>query len=512
MGSIQRAVLSVYRKEGVVELGRFLADRGVELISTGGTASLLQSNGIPVTPVSDITRFPEIFGGRVKTLHPKLAGGILCRPDDAGDQAQMEEHGIRPVDLVVVNLYPFEAVTADPSCSLADAIENIDIGGPTMIRAAAKNQARLSVVVDPGDYPALMEEMAAHDGAVSGEFRAQLAVKAFRHTASYDAAIAGYLGRDEVMPEQLLLPMTRLQTLRYGENPHQQAALYKEPGFSGPAVADARQLGGKALSYNNLGDADAALALVREFERPAAVVVKHTNPCGAARHETDLKAAFQAAMETDPMSAFGGIVSLNRTVDLACAEEIAKTFFEVIVAPGFDEDALARLQRKKMLRLLEIPAMAEAPHGGLDIKRIRGGYLLTEWDEAPRSDWKVVTSRQPTDEERDALGFAWRLVKHVRSNAIVLTTQHQAVGIGAGQMSRVDSVEIAVRKAQLSTEGTAMASDAFFPFRDGLDAAVKAGVRAVIQPGGSKRDAEVIEGADEQGVAMIFTGMRHFKH
>ncbi len=512
MTPIRRAIISVFHKQGVTELASALVARGVEIYSSGGTAAALAAAGISVTPVGDLTGFPEILDGRVKTLHPRIAGGLLGRTDDDAHVAQMREHGIQPIDLVVVNLYPFEEKTADPDCTVEEALENIDIGGPTMIRAAAKNHPRVTVVVDPGDYGALLQELETHDGATSDGFRAHLAARAFRHTAAYDAVISGHLGRDERFPEVMVLPLRHGQALRYGENPHQAAALYLEPGFRGPGVASARQLGGKPLSYNNLADADSALAIVREFDEPAAVIVKHGNPCGAARHRDQLHTAFECARETDPMSAFGGIVALNRSLDPATAEAIAGTFFELVLAPGFDGGALERLQRKKALRLLEVADLGAAPEGGLDLKRIRGGYLVTDWDAAEERDGEVVTRRQPTDEERAAMAFGWRLVKHVRSNAIVLSRADQAVGIGAGQMSRVDSVQLAVSKARLPVAGTAMASDAFFPFRDGLDAAADAGVTAVIQPGGSVRDSEVIAAADERGVAMIFTGMRHFRH
>ncbi len=513
MASIRRAVLSVWHKEGLVALARFLAERDVELISTGGTARALREAGLAVTAVDEVTGFPEILGGRVKTLHPGIAGGILGRAGHDGDAAQMEQHGIRPIDLVVVNLYPFEQTIARPGCTRGEAVEDIDIGGPTMVRAAAKNHDRVAVVVDPADYGALIEEIAAGDGGVSQATRERLAAKAFRHTAAYDAAIAGYLTpEDEPFPERHTLSMERLAVLRYGENPHQQAALYGEAGFRGPSVATAAQLGGKALSYNNLADADGALALLREFEQPAAVIVKHTNPCGAARDDGSLSAAFRAALACDPKSAFGGIVALNRVVDLAAAEAVAETFFEVVLAPGFEEDALARLRRKKNLRLLRVDHLGEPAVGALDCKRIRGGYLLTEWDEQLRGESRVATEREPTADELAALDFAWRVCKHVRSNAIVLTGRDQTVGIGAGQMSRVDAVEIAVQKAALPTAGTVMASDAFFPFRDGVDAAADAGVTAVIQPGGSVRDDEVVAACDERGLAMIFTGMRHFRH
>ncbi len=514
MGVIRRAILSVHDKSGLADLGRALADRGVEIVSTGGTAAHLADAGVPVTTVAEVTGAPEILGGRVKTLHPRIAGAILGRPEMERDRAELTRHDIDPFGLVVVNLYPFERTVADPACGLDEALENIDIGGPTMIRAAAKNHPRVAVVVDPGDYGAIVDEMDRRDGSLTDETRAALALKAFRHTAAYDAAIATFLGRDdgETFPPRMVLSLRHQQSLRYGENPHQAAALYVEPGFSGPSVATARQLGGKALSYNNLADADAALALVREFDRPAAVVIKHTNPCGAAVHDGGVTAAFRAAMETDPMSAFGGIVAVNRPVDLECAEAIAETFFEVVLAPGYAEDALARLQRKKKLRLLEIPAWDEEARGGPDLKRIRGGYLVTEWDGVTLVPGEVVTERRPTDAQRRALDLAWTLVKHVRSNAIVLANENQAVGIGAGQMSRVDAVEIAVRKARLPTEGAVLASDAFFPFRDGIDAAAAAGIAAVIQPGGSVRDPEVVAAADEHGLAMILTGMRHFKH
>jgi len=509
MARIRRALLSVYAKDGLLELASFLAEQDVELISTGGTARTLQEAGIEVTGVSEVTGFPEIMGGRVKTLHPRVAGAVLGRTQRADDLAEMGEHGIRPIDLVVVNLYPFEQVTSRPDCALDEALEMIDIGGPTLIRSAAKNHTRVTVVVEPADYPALMEEISAA-GEVAARTRAHLAAKAFRRTAAYDAAIARYLD-DDPFAEQLTLSMRLEAVLRYGENPHQRAALYAEPGWSGPSVTHATQLGGKKLSYNNLADADAALDLVREFDEPAAVVVKHTNPCGVATGAGPAE-AFGRALQTDPMSAFGGIVALNRPVDMDAAEAIAGVFFEVIIAPGYSEDALRRLQRKKMLRLLEVPDIAAAQRGNPDLTRIRGGYLVTEWDDAPVETWEVVTRRSPDEEQMRALRFAWRVVKHVRSNAIVLTTADQAVGIGAGQMSRVDSVELAVRKAQLPTEGCVLGSDAFFPFRDGVDAAAAAGVRAIVQPGGSKRDDEVIAAADEHGMAMVLTHMRHFRH
>jgi len=509
MAQIQRALLSVYVKDGLVELASFLADQGVELISTGGTARTLREAGIAVTGVREVTGFPEIMGGRVKTLHPRVAGGVLGRTQRPDDLAEMEEHGIRPIDLVVVNLYPFEQAVARPDCAFDEALEMIDIGGPTLIRSAAKNHTRVAVVVDPADYPAIIEEM-RDNHEISSDARARLAAKAFRRTAAYDAAISRYLD-DDPFAEQLTLSMKRQQVLRYGENPHQRAALYAEPGWSGPSLTNAEQLGGKKLSYNNLADADGALGLVREFDEPAAVIVKHTNPCGVAQGAGAAQ-AFERALQTDPMSAFGGIVAVNRPIDEAAAEAIAGVFFEVVIAPDFTEAALERLQRKKMLRLLRLPDLADEQRGAPDLTRIRGGYLVTDWDDAAADTWDVVTRRAPSDDEMRALRFAWRVVKHVRSNAIVLTTADQAVGIGAGQMSRVDSVEIAVRKAQLPTAGCVMGSDAFFPFRDGVDAAAEAGGRAVVQPGGSKRDAEVIAAADEHGMAMIVTHMRHFRH
>jgi phosphoribosylaminoimidazolecarboxamide formyltransferase / IMP cyclohydrolase len=511
MAAIRRAILSVFSKEGLLELASFLAGQDVELISTGGTAAVLREAGIPVTRVSDVTGFPEVMDGRVKTLHPRVAGGILGRTHLERDRVQMEEHGIQSIDLVVIDLYPFEEISSRPGCERAEAIEMIDIGGPTMIRAAAKNHDRVTVLVDPADYSALRDEMLANDGGVQPSFRAAMAAKAFRRTAAYDATIAGYLTEDP-FPERLVLPMTLQQPLRYGENPHQAAALYREDGWIGPSVTTAEQLGGKKLSYNNLSDADAAMALVREFDDPAAVVVKHTNPCGVARHVEDITQAFEAALETDPKSAFGGIVALNRPVDLRAAEAIAKIFFEVIIAPGYEAAALERLRRKKNLRLLQLPDLAGPQRGAMDLKRIHGGYLVTEWDDEMQSTHEVVSRRAPTPDEKGAMAFAWAVCKHVRSNAIVLTSRDQAVGIGAGQMSRVDSVEIAVRKAQLSTAGCALASDAFFPFRDGVDAAAAAGATAIVQPGGSVRDAEVIEAADEHDMAMVFTRMRHFRH
>jgi len=512
---VRRALLSVWDKTGVVELAQDLQSRGIELLSTGGTMRTLKEAGLPVTAVADFTGHPEIFSGRVKTLHPKLEGAILYRRHDQSDEAATL--GIPPIDLVVVNLYPFEAVTADASCDLARAMEHVDIGGPTMIRAASKNHASVAVVTDPSSYGALRLELEEHGGATSGAARATWARDAFGRTAEYDARIAAWLQRtqhDDRFAPRVSVPMSRVQELRYGENPHQPAAFYGEVGWTGPTLADARQHQGKHLSYNNIMDADAALQMVLELQGPGAVIVKHANPCGAAQ-AADLVAAYDDALACDSTSAFGGILAINRPFTAALAERIGRHFFEVILAPSFEADGLERMARKKNLRLLEIPRMDVDPRGDWFLKRVMGGYLLSGWDAGGPETREVATKRQPTDAELGSLEFAWRMCKHVKSNAILLAAGTRTIGIGAGQMSRVDASEVAVLKAGragLDTTGSVLASDAFFPFRDGLDAAAKAGCTAVIQPGGSKRDAEVIAAADEHGIAMVFTGTRHFRH
>ncbi|WP_431857197.1 bifunctional phosphoribosylaminoimidazolecarboxamide formyltransferase/IMP cyclohydrolase [Azospirillum sp.] len=518
---ITRALISVSDKTGLVALGQALAARGVEILSTGGSAQRLAEAGVPVKEVSDHTGFPEIMDGRVKTLHPRIHGGILARRDTHA--AAMQQHDIPPIDLVVVNLYPFEATVAK-GAGFEDCVENIDIGGPGMIRAAAKNHDFVAVVTDPEDYEALLGELERNDGATTLALRKTLAQRAYARTAAYDAAIsawfAGQLG--ETFPPRYSISGSLSQTLRYGENPHQQAAFYVT-GEQRPGVATAIQLQGKELSYNNLNDTDAAFELVAEFERPAVAIIKHANPCGVAEG-ADLLEAYNLALRCDPVSAFGGIIALNRSLDAATAEEIAKLFAEVVIAPDADDAARAVLASKKNLRVLLTKDMPDPAAPGMMIKALSGGFLLQNRDSGRVSpaELKVVTKRAPSEQEMRDLLFAFRVAKHVKSNAIVYTKDGATVGIGAGQMSRVDSARIAaIKSAEASkaagiaeplTKGSVVASDAFFPFADGLLAAAEAGVTAVIQPGGSIRDNEVIAAADEKGLAMVFTGMRHFRH
>jgi phosphoribosylaminoimidazolecarboxamide formyltransferase/IMP cyclohydrolase len=522
---VERALLSVYDKSGLTEFARQLAALGIEIVSTGGTARLLRESGITVRDVSDLTGWPEMLGGRVKTLHPKVHGGILYRRGDVGDRQQTAEHKIAPIDLVVVNLYPFEATAANPDLTPNELIENIDIGGPTMVRSAAKNFESVAVVTDPVDYSAVAAEIVAH-GEVSLATRLELARKAFALTARYDGKIATDLERlsaangsielsqRPVLPERLHFAFARRQELRYGENPHQRAALYTPAGSIATGLSAARQLQGKELSYNNLVDLEAALALAGEFLRPAAVIVKHNNPCGTAEQDT-LVEAYAKALACDPISAFGGVMAFNRALDAATAEEVAKLFVECIAAPGYEPAALEKFAAKKNLRLLQLPAaLSTRQEAEWELKRISGGVLVQEQDhhELAESDLKVVTKRAPTREEIDAMLFGWKVCKHVKSNAIVFARAGQTVGVGAGQMSRVDSVKIAVMKAQLPLAGSVVASDAFFPFPDGVEEAAKAGATAVIQPGGSVRDPDVIAVADRLGLAMVFCGVRHFRH
>jgi phosphoribosylaminoimidazolecarboxamide formyltransferase/IMP cyclohydrolase len=520
MGTTQRALISVSDKTGIVEFSQQLHAAGVEILSTGGTARLLADNGIPVTEVSDYTGFPEMMAGRVKTLHPKIHGGILGRRGT--DDAVMQEHGIPAIDLVVVNLYPFEQTVAKPDCDLATAIENIDIGGPTLLRAAAKNHAAVTVVVDSADYPWIAEEMAAGQGQVSAETRFALAVKTFEHTARYDGAIANYLGaltaggEKRAFPQTLSLQFKKAQDMRYGENPHQVAAFYIEHARPEASVAGARQLQGKELSYNNVADTDAALECVKQFdEGPACVIVKHANPCGVALGASPLD-AYERAYKTDPESAFGGIIAFNRPLDAATASTIVdRQFVEVIIAPDIDEQALAVLAQKKNVRVLACGEWPQDAAARLDFKRVNGGLLVQEADLALLSESRVVSERAPSVEQMKDLLFAWRVSKFVKSNAIVYARDAMTIGVGAGQMSRINSARIAGIKAEhagLEVRGSAMASDAFFPFRDGIDQAAEAGIAAVIQPGGSMRDEETIAAADEHGMAMVFTGMRHFRH
>ncbi|RKF16189.1 bifunctional phosphoribosylaminoimidazolecarboxamide formyltransferase/IMP cyclohydrolase PurH [Roseovarius spongiae] len=523
---IRRALLSVSDKTGLVELGRALAERGVELLSTGGSARALRDAGLAVRDVAEVTGFPEMMDGRVKTLHPMVHGGLLALRDDAGHLDAMKEHGIGAIDLLVVNLYPFEETVAR-GADYDTCVENIDIGGPAMIRAAAKNHRFVTTIVDVEDYDALLAEMAAHDGATTLEFRQGLAMTAYARTAAYDAAVSGWMAgrRGDAAPRRRAAAGTLAQQLRYGENPHQRAAFYTD-GSARPGVATARQAQGKDLSYNNINDTDAAFELACEFtpeDGPACVIVKHANPCGAARADT-LCAAYRAAYDCDRTSAFGGIVALNRPLDAETAEEITGIFTEVVIAPGADEQALSIFAKKKNLRLLLTDGMADPRAAARLIRQVSGGYLWQDKDNGHvgQGDLKVVTRRAPSEREMADLLFAWKVAKHVKSNAIVYARDGATVGVGAGQMSRVDSCRIAARKARDMaetlglpaplTEGSVVASDAFFPFADGLLAAAEAGARAVIQPGGSMRDDEVIKAADEAGLAMVFTGMRHFRH
>ncbi|MEW5756780.1 MAG: bifunctional phosphoribosylaminoimidazolecarboxamide formyltransferase/IMP cyclohydrolase [Pseudomonadota bacterium] len=522
MNKIQRALISVSDKTNVIELARALSARGIDILSTGGTAKLLAKEGIEVTEVSDYTGFPEMMDGRVKTLNPKVHGGILGRRGT--DDGVMAQHGIKPIDLVVVNLYPFEATVAKPDCTLEDAIENIDIGGPTMVRAAAKNHRDVTIVVDPADYETVLAEMAAHHGTVSDAKRFSLAVKAFEHTSNYDGMIANYLGTIQADGSKIQFPRTfnlqfnKAQDMRYGENPHQQAAFYVEHHPESGSVSTAKQLQGKELSFNNIADTDAALECVKQFvEAPACVIVKHANPCGVALGATLLE-AYDRAYTTDPTSAFGGIIAFNQELDAATAKAIVeRQFVEVIIAPKISAGAKQAVAAKQNLRLLECGAWPAQPGQGYDYKRVNGGLLVQDRDlgMVALSDLKVVSTRTPSAQEMQDLMFAWKVGKFVKSNAIVYVKDRMTIGVGAGQMSRVYSAKIAGIKAAdegLKVPGSVMASDAFFPFRDGIDAAAAAGITAVIQPGGSMRDQEVIAAANEHGLAMVFTGMRHFRH
>ncbi|CAM9787764.1 unnamed protein product [Laminaria digitata] len=524
---IKRALLSVSDKTGLVEFARFLAAQGVEILSTGGSAKAIADAGIAVTEVSNHTGFPEIMDGRVKTLHPKVHGGLLAMRDDAAHQKAMADHDIAPIDLVAINLYPFEETVA-AGADFATTIENIDIGGPSMIRSAAKNHAYVTVVTDPADYAAVTDEMGANENAVTAETRVALAAKAFARTASYDAAIASWFAgqRGETFPQRFIAAAERRQVLRYGENPHQTAAFYADSS-NRPGVATATQLQGKELSYNNINDTDAAVELVAELSeagtRPAVAIIKHANPCGAAVG-TDLINAYEKALRCDPVSAFGGIVALGGNIDEALAKRITEVFTEVVIAPGADDAAKAVFAKKKNLRLLLTNGLPDPAAPGMTIRTVAGGYLLQDRDAGiiSASDLNVVTKRQPSESELADLLFAFAVAKHVKSNAIVYVRDGATVGIGAGQMSRIDSARIAARKSEDAAQaagvaeplakGSVVASDAFFPFADGLLTAAEAGVTAVIQPGGSMRDDEVIAAADEAGLAMVMTGMRHFRH
>ena len=510
----KRALISVSDKTGVVEFARQLADLGVELLSTGGTKSLLQNEGIPVKSVSDVTGFPEILDGRVKTLHPAIHSGLLAVRTSAEHQAQMESLGLGYIDFVVVNLYPFQQTIAKPDVTWEDAIENIDIGGPTMLRSAAKNHEFVTVVVDASDYAEVIEQLQA-EGEVSLATKRRLAAKVFRHTAAYDALISDYLSKQtgEPLPERLTVTYEKVQDLRYGENPHQTAAFYRKPLAPAGNITTAEQLHGKELSYNNIGDANAALQIVREFTEPAVVAVKHMNPCGVGIGAT-IEEAYIKAYEADPTSIFGGIVAANRTIDGATAQRLHEIFLEIIIAPDFTAEALEILSKKKNIRLLKLGQAPSALQATFAVTSVDGGMLVQENDtkQLADEDLKVVTDRQPTAEEMKQLLFAWKVVKHVKSNAIVLVNDDMTVGIGAGQMNRVGAAKIAIEQAATKSKGAVLSSDAFFPMNDTVQLAAAAGVTAIIQPGGSIKDQDSIDLANEKGIAMIFTGVRHFKH
>ncbi|MCK7599053.1 bifunctional phosphoribosylaminoimidazolecarboxamide formyltransferase/IMP cyclohydrolase [Microbulbifer sp. CAU 1566] len=519
--AVRRALISVSDKTGIVEFARELSEMGVEILSTGGTYRQLGEAGIPVVEVSDYTGFPEMMDGRVKTLHPKVHGGILGRRGK--DDAVMSEHGIKPIDMVVVNLYPFKATVADPNCDLPTAIENIDIGGPTMVRSAAKNHKDVAIVVNAHSYDTVIEEMKANDGQLGYETRYDLMVQAFEHTAQYDGMIANHFGARNTQnvarefPNTFNVQFEKAQDMRYGENPHQKAAFYVEADAEEASVSTASQLQGKELSFNNVADTDAALETVKLFDEPACVIVKHANPCGVAV-AADIKTAYELAFATDPESAFGGIIAFNRELDAETAQLIVdKQFSEVIIAPKVSEGAAKAVSAKQNVRLLECGEWGSESPTAFDFKRVTGGLLIQEKDNGmvAKEDLKVVTKVQPSDEQMDELLFAWKVAKMVKSNAIIYAKDGRTIGVGAGQMSRVNSARIAAIKAEhagLEVKGAVMASDAFFPFRDGIDNAAKVGISAVIQPGGSMRDEEVIAAADEHGMAMVFTGMRHFRH
>lgn len=510
---VKRALLSVSDKTGIISLVEQLVELGVEVISTGGTKKKIEEAGLPVTNISEVTNFPEILNGRVKTLHPNVHGGLLAIRGNDEHEQQLAEHGIAPIDLVVVNLYPFQATIAKEGTTFADAIENIDIGGPTMLRAAAKNHQDVTVIVDPADYEKVLKEL-RENGETTLETRRELAAKVFRHTAAYDAVIANYLTKEvgEIFPESYTITYTKKQDLRYGENPHQKAAFYEVPNRKGTTLAAAKQLHGKELSYNNIQDTNAALEIVKEFSEPAVVAVKHMNPCGVGRGDT-LLSAYTKAYEADPVSIFGGIVAANREIDAETAAEMKNIFLEIIIAPSFSQEALEILTEKKNLRLLTVD-MNDTSKDDLQVTSVSGGLLVQDVDRFTLDDANITipTKRKPTEEEWEALKLAWSVVKHVKSNAIVLAKNNRTVGIGAGQMNRVGAAKIAIEQAGEEAKGSVMGSDAFFPMNDTVEAAGKAGVTAIIQPGGSIRDQESIDKADEYGIAMVFTGVRHFKH
>ncbi|MFA9457746.1 bifunctional phosphoribosylaminoimidazolecarboxamide formyltransferase/IMP cyclohydrolase [Halalkalibacter sp. AB-rgal2] len=509
----KRALVSVSNKDGIVEFVQQLVDQGFEVVSTGGTKKALQDAGVPVIGISEVTKFPEILGGRVKTLHPNIHSGLLAMRDLDEHQKQLQEHNITPIDLVVVNLYPFKETIAKSDCTFADAIENIDIGGPSMLRAAAKNHQHVTVVVDPDDYDTVLSELKSGD-TVTVETKRRLAAKVFRHTAAYDALIAEYLtdAVEETEPETFTVTYERKQGLRYGENPHQQATFYKKPLADHASIASAKQLHGKELSYNNIHDADAALAIVKEFSEPAVVAVKHMNPCGVGTGQT-IEEAYNRAYEADSVSIFGGIVAANSEIDQATALKMKEIFLEIIIAPSFTQEAIDVLTAKKNLRLLTVDVKKQSKPEAM-LTSIHGGLLVQDEDTYGFEDAniEVVTERQPTEEEWEALKLAWKVVKHVKSNAIVLTNGQMTVGVGAGQMNRVGAADIAIAQANERIKGAVMGSDAFFPMGDTVELAGKAGITAVIQPGGSIKDQESIDMANKYGIAMVMTGVRHFKH
>ena len=513
MSEPRRALLSVSDKSGVAALGAALAEAGWEVISTGGTAEALRCAGVPAREAADYAGHPEIMGGRVKTLHPKIMGGVLAVLPD--HEEEMRANGIAPIDLVAVNLYPFRETVARPGVGRGEAVEQIDVGGPAMVRAAAKNHARVAVLVDPADYPDAIARV-REGGRFPPDWLAGLALKAFRHTAGYDAAISGYLGGDEpeALPGRIDLGLDRVRTLRYGENPHQKGALYRLDGSGGGfSLCDAEILGGKELSFNNFLDAAAAAELANDLEGVGCAIIKHANPCGVGLGAAPA-AAYERALACDPVSAFGSVIACNRKIDADAARAMRKLFVEAVVAPDFDDEALAVLRKKKNLRILRLRGLGDSAPAGRDLRSVPGGVLLQERDRLSEEEfrWEVVTPRAPSAEEEKALRLAWRVARHVKSNAIVLADRDGAVGVGAGQMSRVDAVRLAAERAVLPIEGCALGSDAFFPFRDGVDAAASHGVKAIAQPGGSVRDEEVIQAAAERGVAMVFTGRRHFRH
>ena len=519
MTDVKRALISVSNKSGIVDFAKTLASMDIEIISTGGTAAMLQKNGVPVIEIADYTGFPEILDGRVKTLHPKIHGGLLALRDNPEHVRILEEQHIPPIDLVVVNLYPFEETINKPDCALEEAIENIDIGGPTMLRSAAKNYRFVAVVIDPGDYETVLSELRDNKMKISDQTRLRLAQKVFTATARYDSLISTYLDKvcypETTFPDTLFLNYKRASVLRYGENPHQQACFYVDGTIDEPSIATAQSLQGKPLSYNNIMDSDAAFATVREFEETACIVLKHANPCGAAIDAGgDILTADKKALACNPVSAFGGIIAINRPMTAALAEALSDHFVEVLIAPEYDEDSLKILEKKKNLRVLKVPFVTPKRKELFDLKKVLGGILIQERDSHSLNleSFKTVTKRAPSEEEILAMKLGWKICKHIKSNAIVYANATQIVGVGAGQMSRVDSARFGIEKARLEIKGACMASDALIPFRDAVDVAAEAGVTAIVQTGGSLRDKEVIAAADEHGIAMVFTGYRPFYH